>query len=62
MSQSEWCALGERLRLSDRETFDDLVVGLRALVESTERAAVVAATGSPLARAVLSAPRTRESR
>lgn len=41
MSMSEWSGLAERLRLVDPEAYEDLLVELRELVESCERAAAV---------------------
>jgi hypothetical protein len=38
---SEWSGLAERLRLVDPAAFEELLVELRALVESCERAAQV---------------------
>ena len=67
MSMSEWTGLAERLRLVDPTAFEELLVELRALVESCERAAEVGpidlnpARPARPDRIILAPPRSRIS-
>ena len=45
MSMSEWTGLAERLRLVDPTAFEELLVELRALVESWKLGEVAARRG-----------------
>lgn len=60
MSKAEWVSLADRLEAANPEAYQDILVRLRRLVESNERA-IAAADTDHRPRIILASPRQRIS-